>query len=105
LLNEEAQNQVTMEKIQMVVTKYYELRAGDMLSRRRPQNIAFPRQVAMYLCRMFTSHSLQEIGDAFGGRDHGTVIHACKTVENMMDQDASAKRTVDVLSKQLGQRI
>jgi chromosomal replication initiator protein len=105
LLNEEAQNTVTMEKIQMVVTKYYELRAGDMLSRRRPQNIAFPRQVAMYLCRMFTSHSLQEIGDAFGGRDHGTVIHACKTVENMMDQDASAKRTVDVLSKQLGQRI
>ncbi len=105
MLNEEAQNQVTMEKIQAVVTKYYELRAGDMLSRRRPQNIAFPRQVAMYLCRMFTGHSLQEIGDAFGGRDHGTVIHACKTVENMMDQDASAKRTVDVLSKQLGQRI
>ncbi len=105
LLNEEAQNTVTIEKIQGVVTKYYELRAGDLLSRRRPQNIAFPRQVAMYLSRMFTSHSLQEIGDAFGGRDHGTVIHACKTVENMMEQDASAKRTVDVLSKQLGQRI
>lgn len=105
LLNEEAQNTVTIEKIQGVVTKYYELRAGDLLSRRRPQNIAFPRQVAMYLSRMFTSHSLQEIGDAFGGRDHGTVIHACKTVENMMEQDASAKRTVDVLSKQLGQRL
>jgi len=105
LLNEEAQNTVTIEKIQSVVTKYYELRAGDLLSRRRPQNIAFPRQVAMYLSRMFTSHSLQEIGDAFGGRDHGTVIHACKTVENMMEQDASSKRTVDLLSKQLGQRI
>jgi chromosomal replication initiator protein len=105
LPTEEAQNTVTIEKIQGVVTKYYELRAGDLLSRRRPQNIAFPRQVAMYLSRMFTSHSLQEIGDAFGGRDHGTVIHACKTVENMMEQDASAKRTVDVLSKQLGQRI
>jgi len=105
LLNEEAQNTVTIEKIQAVVTKYYELRAGDLLSRRRPQNIAFPRQVAMYLSRMFTSHSLQEIVDSFGGRDHGTVIHACKTVENMMEQDASAKRTVDVLSKQLGQRI
>ncbi len=105
LLNEEAQNTVTIEKIQSVVTKYYELRAGDLLSRRRPQNIAFPRQVAMYLSRMFTSHSLQEIGDSFGGRDHGTVIHACKTVENMMEQDASAKRTVDLLSKQLGQRL
>ena len=57
----------------------------------------------MYLSRMYTAHSLQEIGDAFGGRDHGTVIHACKTVENMMDQDASSKRTVDLLSKQLGQ--
>jgi chromosomal replication initiator protein len=105
LLNEEAQNTVTIEKIQGVVTKFYELRQGDLLSRRRPQNIAFPRQVAMYLSRMFTSHSLQEIGDAFGGRDHGTVIHACKTVENMMEQDASAKRTVEVLSKQLGQRL
>ncbi|HVU37227.1 MAG TPA: chromosomal replication initiator protein DnaA [Opitutales bacterium] len=105
LLNEEAQNTVTIEKIQIVVTKYYELRSGDLISRRRPQNIAFPRQVAMYLSRMFTSHSLQEIGDAFGGRDHGTVIHACKTVENMMEQDAAAKRTVDLISKQLGQRL
>ncbi len=105
LLNEEAQNTVTIEKIQVVVTKYYELRSGDLISRRRPQNIAFPRQVAMYLSRMFTSHSLQEIGDAFGGRDHGTVIHACKTVENMMEQDAAAKRTVDLISKQLGQRL
>lgn len=102
-LNEEAQNQVTMEKIQSVVTKYYDLRQGDLLSRRRPQNIAGPRQVAMYLCRMFTSHSLQEIGDSFGGRDHGTVIHACKTVENMMDQDDSVKRAVDFLTKQLNQ--
>ncbi len=102
-LHEEAQNQVTMEKIQAVVTKYYDLRQGDLLSRRRPQNIAGPRQVAMYLCRMLTSHSLQEIGDSFGGRDHGTVIHACKTVENMMDQDDSVKRAVDFLTKQLNQ--
>ena len=102
-LHEEAQNQVTMEKIQSVVTKYYDLRQGDLLSRRRPQNIAGPRQVAMYLCRMFTSHSLQEIGDSFGGRDHGTVIHACKTVENMMDQDDSVKRAVEFLTKQLNQ--
>jgi chromosomal replication initiator protein len=102
-LHEEAQNLVTMEKIQAVVTKYYDLRQGDLLSRRRPQNIAGPRQVAMYLCRMFTSHSLQEIGDSFGGRDHGTVIHACKTVENMMDQDDSVKRAVEFLTKQLNQ--
>jgi len=101
ILQEEAQNQVTIEKIQKKVVDYFHLRLGDMVSKRRPNNIAFPRQIAMYLSRMLTSHSLQEIGDAFGGRDHGTVIHACKTVENIMDQDESVKRSVDYLTKQL----
>jgi chromosomal replication initiator protein len=55
----------------------------------------------MYLRRLLTSHALQEIGDAFGGRDHGTVIHACRTVENIMDQDETVKRSVDYLTKQL----
>ena len=72
-----------------------------MVSRRRPNNIAFPRQIAMYLSRILTSHSLQEIGEFFGGRDHGTVIHACKTVENMMEQDESVRRNVDYLNKHL----
>ena len=72
-----------------------------MVSKRRPNNIAFPRQIAMYLSRLLTSHSLQEIVDAFGGRDHGTVIHACKTVENIMDQDETVKRSVEYLTKQL----
>ena len=72
-----------------------------MISKRRPSNIAFPRQIAMYLSRMMTGSSLQEIGEAFGGRDHGTVIHACKTVENMMEQDGSVKQSVDYLTKQL----
>ena len=101
ILQEEAQNQVTIEKIQKKVVEYYNLRLGDMTSKRRPNNIAFPRQIAMYLSRVLTSHSLQEIGEAFGGRDHGTVIHACKTVENIMDQDESVKRSVDYLTKQL----
>ena len=78
---------------------------ADMLSRRRPANIAFPRQVAMYLSRTLTEHSLQEIGNAFGGRDHGTVIHACKTVENMMDQDNSIKYAVEYLNEELSQSI
>jgi chromosomal replication initiator protein len=55
----------------------------------------------MYLCRQLTRHSLQEIGEAFGGRDHGTVIHAVKTVENMMDQDDSVRGSVDFLKTQL----
>lgn len=101
ILQEEAQNQVTIEKIQKRVVDYYNLRLTDMVSKRRPNNIAFPRQIAMYLSRMLTSHSLQEIGESFGGRDHGTVIHACKTVENIMDQDDSVRRAVDYLIKQL----
>ncbi len=101
ILQEEAQNKVTIEKIQQKVADYYKLRLTDMVSKRRPANIAFPRQIAMYLSRMLTSHSLQEIGDGFGGRDHGTVIHACKTVENIMEQDDSVARAVDYLQKQL----
>lgn len=101
ILQEEAQTKVTVEKIQKKVADYHQLRLSDMVSKRRPANIAFPRQIAMYLSRMLTSHSLQEIGDAFGGRDHGTVIHACKTVENYMEQDATVRRTVEYLQKQL----
>ncbi|MBO94162.1 MAG: chromosomal replication initiator protein DnaA [Opitutales bacterium] len=105
ILQEEALSRISIEKIQKKVTEYYHLRMADMVSRRRPNNIAFPRQVAMYLSRVLTDHSLQEIGDAFGGRDHGTVIHACKTVENMMDQDASVKRSVDYLTEQLSHGV
>ena len=59
----------------------------------------------LYLSRILTEHSLQEIGNAFGGRDHGTVIHACKTVENMMDQDNSIKYAVEYLNEELSQTI
>jgi chromosomal replication initiator protein len=105
ILREENLSRITIETIQKKVVDYYHLRMADMLSRRRPANIAFPRQVAMYLSRILTEHSLQEIGNAFGGRDHGTVIHACKTVENMMDQDNSIKYAVEYLNEELSQSI
>lgn len=105
ILREENLSRITIETIQKKVVDYYHLRMADMLSRRRPANIAFPRQVAMYLSRILTEHSLQEIGNAFGGRDHGTVIHACKTVENMMDQDNSIKYAVEYLNEDLSQSI
>ena len=105
ILREENLTRITIETIQKKVVDYYHLRMADMLSRRRPANIAFPRQVAMYLSRLLTEHSLQEIGGAFGGRDHGTVIHACKTVENMMDQDNSIKHSVEFLNEQLSQSM
>jgi len=105
ILREENLSRITIETIQKKVVDYYHLRMADMLSRRRPANIAFPRQVAMYLSRILTEHSLQEIGNTFGGRDHGTVIHACKTVENMMEQDNSIKYAVEYLNEELSQTI
>jgi chromosomal replication initiator protein len=101
VLMEEAQNRLNIEGIQKRVADHYQIRHTDMTSKRRPNAIAFPRQIAMYLCRQLTRHSLQEIGDAFGGRDHGTVIHAVKTVENMMEQDDSVRGSVDFLKTQL----
>jgi len=101
VLMEEAQNRLNIEGIQKRVAEHYQIRHSDMTSKRRPNAIAFPRQIAMYLCRQLTRHSLQEIGEAFGGRDHGTVIHAVKTVENMMEQDDSVSGSVDFLKAQL----
>ena len=101
VLMEEAQNRLNIEGIQKRVADHYQIRHSDMTSKRRPSAIAFPRQIAMYLSRQLTRHSLQEIGQAFGGRDHGTVIHAVKTVENMMEQDDSGQGSVDFLKSQL----
>ena len=101
MLMEQAQSILTIETIQKRVADHFQIRHSDMTSKRRPNNIAIPRQAAMYLSRTLTKHSLQEIGDAFGGRDHGTVIHACKAVENMMEQDASMRGSVEFLRTQL----
>jgi chromosomal replication initiator protein len=101
VLMEQAQNILTIETIQKRVADHFQIRHSDMTSKRRPNNIAIPRQIAMFLARTLTKHSLQEIGDAFGGRDHGTVIHACKAVDNMCEQDASARGSVEFLKLQL----
>ena len=101
VLMEQAQNILTIETIQKRVADHYQIRHSDMTSKRRPNNIAIPRQIAMYLTRVLTKHSLQEIGDAYGGRDHGTVIHACKAVDNMMEQDTSTRGSVEFLKAQL----
>jgi len=101
LLMEQAQTVLTIETIQKRVADHFQIRHSDMTSKRRPNNIAIPRQIAMYLTRSLTKHSLQEIGDAYGGRDHGTVIHACKAVDNMMEQDTSMRGSVEFLRAQL----
>jgi len=101
VLMEQARNQLNIDMIQRRVADYYQLRHSDMLSRRRPNNIAIPRQIAMYLSRILTRHSLAEIGENFGGRDHGTVIHACKSVESMIEQDETARTSIEFLKSQL----
>ncbi|MBV6417915.1 MAG: Chromosomal replication initiator protein DnaA [Steroidobacteraceae bacterium] len=78
---------VTVENIQKTVADYYKVRVADLLSKRRNRSIARPRQVAMALAKELTSHSLPEIGDAFGGRDHTTVLHACKRIREFRDTD------------------
>ena len=101
VLMEQAQTILTIETIQKRVADHFQIRHSDMTSKRRPNNIAIPRQIAMYITRTLTKHSLQEIGDAYGGRDHGTVIHACKAVDNMMEQDATTRSSVEFLKTQL----
>ncbi|HKZ73584.1 MAG TPA: chromosomal replication initiator protein DnaA [Steroidobacteraceae bacterium] len=78
---------VTIENIQKTVADYYKVRVADLLSKRRSRSVARPRQVAMALAKELTSHSLPEIGDAFGGRDHTTVMHACKRIKELRDTE------------------
>jgi chromosomal replication initiator protein len=78
---------VTIENIQKTVAEYYKIRIAELLSKRRSRSIARPRQVAMALAKELTNHSLPEIGDAFGGRDHTTVLHACKRVKELRESD------------------
>ena len=79
---------ITMDNIQKTVAEYYKVRVADLLSKRRTRSIARPRQVAMALSKELTNHSLPEIGDAFGGRDHTTVIHACRKVAELKASDS-----------------
>ncbi|HKT73341.1 MAG TPA: chromosomal replication initiator protein DnaA [Steroidobacteraceae bacterium] len=78
---------VTIENIQKTVADYFKVRVADLLSKRRSRSVARPRQVAMALAKELTSHSLPEIGDAFGGRDHTTVLHACKRIKGLRDSE------------------
>lgn len=79
---------VTIENIQRTVAEYYKIKVADLLSKRRNRSVARPRQIAMALAKELTNHSLPEIGDAFGGRDHTTVLHACRMISGLRQTDA-----------------
>lgn len=92
---------ITMENIQKTVAEYYQLRVTELLSRRRSRSIARPRQMAMYLTKQLTEHSLPEIGDAFGGRDHTTVLHACRKIESLCESDGRLREDQVRLTRKL----
>ncbi len=84
-----------------MVAEYFQLRVADLLSKRRSRSVARPRQVAMFLAKELTEHSLPEIGDAFGGRDHTTVLHACRTIRTMRETDGKLRQDWDTLVRSL----
>jgi chromosomal replication initiator protein len=101
ILHEEGRMTISIEVIQKKVAEHFDIRLADMTSKRRPENIAFPRQIAMYLSRQMTESSLSTIGEAYGGRDHGTVLHACRLVKDRMEVDSNVRQVVHYLEKQL----
>ena len=78
---------VSIENIQKTVAEYFKLRVADLLSKRRSRSVARPRQLAMALSKELTNHSLPEIGDAFGGRDHTTVLHGCRRIKSLRETE------------------
>lgn len=101
--NKQSKN-ITIETIQDVVSSYYNLRVEDLKSQRRTRNIAYPRQIAMYLSRKLTDLSLPKIGEEFGGRDHTTVIHAYEKISGSLKNDESTQNTINDLTKKLTQK-
>ncbi len=92
---------ITIEEIQKVVAERFHIKTADMRAKNRAKNVVYPRQIAMHLCRELTELSFPEIGRHFGGRDHTTVIHGCKQVERMKEQEPSLKQLLEGLIQQL----
>ena len=93
--------QISIDNIQRTVAEYYNLKLADLLSKRRNRTVARPRQLAMALAKELTNHSLPEIGDAFGGRDHTTVLHACRKVAELRESNADVAEDHKNLSRLL----
>lgn len=92
---------VSIDNIQRVVAEYYKIKVSDLHSKRRSRSVARPRQVAMYLSKDLTNHSLPEIGDSFGGRDHTTVLHACRKIKDLIESDSDIREDVKNLLRTL----
>ncbi|MCI5687608.1 chromosomal replication initiator protein DnaA [Anaerovoracaceae bacterium 42-11] len=93
----------TPEKIKTIVSRYFKIKVSDMESSKRTSNIAFPRQIAMYLCRELTDYSLPKIGNLFGGRHYTTVMHACDKIQDEIKSNESVKETIENLKKDISE--
>jgi chromosomal replication initiator protein len=103
IISKEQGKHVTIDSIQDVVSSYFNLRVEDLKSQRRTRNVAYPRQIAMYLSRKLTDMSLPKIGEEFGGRDHTTVIHAYEKISGSLKTDDSLQHTINELTKKVTQ--
>ena len=98
-----AKKVITLEDIQDVVARRFQIKVSELKSKRRTKTVVHPRQIAMYLSRELTAASFPEIGREFGGKDHTTIIHACRQIEKTMDKDTSLRTTVDRLKEEITQ--
>ena len=104
IISNKQNKSITIDLIQDVVAAYFNLRVEDLKSQRRTRNVAYPRQIAMYLSRKLTDMSLPKIGEEFGGRDHTTVIHAYEKISESLNNDESLENTVNDITKKLTQK-
>jgi chromosomal replication initiator protein len=101
LIRPQEPKRIKIEEIQRIVARQYNVSRADLLSSRRTANVVRPRQVAMYLAKLLTLRSLPEIGRRFGGRDHTTVLHAVRKIENLVNTDSSLAEEIEILKRQL----
>lgn len=101
IISNKQNKQITIDIIQDTVANYYNLRVEDFKSQRRTRNVAYPRQIAMYLCRKLTDMSLPKIGEEFGGRDHTTVIHAYEKISDALQKDETLQSAINDITKKM----
>jgi len=95
------QGNLSIEVIQKVVSDFYSLNSNDLKGKKRNQKIVYPRQLAMYICREMTDYSTTEIGEAFGGRDHATVIHSLDKIQGLLLSDPALDSTIENLKRKI----
>lgn len=101
LISNTQKHDITVEFIQEIVSNYYNITIEDMCGKKRTQNIAYPRQIAMYLSRKLIDMSLPKIGEKFGGRDHSTIIHGCDKIFRELENDSNLQKSIDELEKKI----